>query len=415
MTYIIQAPQQINSTIQLPASKSICNRALVIHAMAGCTFPLNHLSDCDDTEVIVAALRDMPETINIKAAGTAMRFMTAYLASTPGSHTITGTERMKNRPIAILVDALRRLGADIEYVEKEGFPPLHIEGKPLEGGQIEVVGSISSQYISALLMIGPVLQKGLELKLTGEIASRPYIDLTLWTMCQFGADAKWTDIDTITIAPQPYAKIEDYTIESDWSASSYWYEIMALNANRDSELQLDGLSDCTKQGDSVVKYIFSLLGVKSDFELRDRIAPLKLKAHRCTLPRLDYDFTGSPDLAQTIVVACCAMGVHFRFTGLATLKIKETDRIEALKRELRKVGYVIRDENDITLIWEGETCEPTLEPIDTYEDHRMAMAFAPLAFKFPQLQINHPEVVTKSYPHFWEDLRSVGFIITEKA
>ena len=220
MTYIIQAPQQINSTIQLPASKSICNRALVIHAMAGCTFPLNHLSDCDDTEVIVAALRDMPETINIKAAGTAMRFMTAYLASTPGSHTITGTERMKNRPIAILVDALRRLGADIEYVEKEGFPPLRIEGKPLEGGQIEVVGSISSQYISALLMIGPVLQKGLELKLTGEIASRPYIDLTLWTMRQFGADAKWTDIDTITIAPQPYAKIEDYTIESDWSASS---------------------------------------------------------------------------------------------------------------------------------------------------------------------------------------------------
>lgn len=415
MTYIIQAPQQINSTIQLPASKSICNRALVIHAMAGCTFPLNHLSDCDDTEVIVAALRDMPETINIKAAGTAMRFMTAYLASTPGSHTITGTERMKNRPIAILVDALRRLGADIEYVEKEGFPPLRIEGKPLEGGQIEVVGSISSQYISALLMIGPVLQKGLELKLTGEIASRPYIDLTLWTMSQFGADAKWTDIDTITIAPQPYAKIEDYTIESDWSASSYWYEIMALNANRDSELQLDGLSDCTKQGDSVVKYIFSLLGVKSNFELRDRIAPLKLKAHRCTLPRLDYDFTGSPDLAQTIVVACCAMGVHFRFTGLATLKIKETDRIEALKRELRKVGYVIRDENDNTLIWEGETCEPTLEPIDTYEDHRMAMAFAPLAFKFPQLQINHPEVVTKSYPHFWEDLRSVGFIITEKA
>ena len=375
MTYIIQAPQQINSTIQLPASKSICNRALVIHAMAGCTFPLSHLSDCDDTEVIVAALRDMPEIINIKAAGTAMRFMTAYLASTPGSHTITGTERMKNRPIAILVDALRRLGADIEYVEKEGFPPLRIEGKPLEGGQIEVVGSISSQYISALLMIGPVLQKGLELKLTGEIASRPYIDLTLWTMRQFGADAKWTDIDTITIAPQPYAKIEDYTIESDWSASSYWYEIMALNANRDSEL----------------------------------------KAHRCTLPRLDYDFTGSPDLAQTIVVACCAMGIHCRFTGLATLKIKETDRIEALKRELRKVGYVIRDENDNTLIWEGETCEPTLEPIDTYEDHRMAMAFAPLAFKFPQLQINHPEVVTKSYPHFWEDLRSVGFIITEKA
>lgn len=414
MKYIIQAPQQLNSTIKLPASKSICNRALVIHAMAGCTFPLNNLSDCDDTEVIVNALKDMPDTINIKAAGTAMRFMTAYLASTPGIHTITGTERMKNRPIAVLVDALKRLGADIEYVEKEGYPPLRIQGKVLEGGRLEVVGNISSQYISALLMIGPILKKGLELKLTGDIASRPYIDLTLCTMRQFGAEAKWTDIDTITVAPKPYTPIARYTIESDWSASSYWYEIMALHGNPESQIQLEGLTDNTKQGDSVVKYIFSLLGVKSDFANRDCISPLKLKAHRCTLPRLDYDFTGSPDLAQTIVVACCAMGVKFRFTGLATLKIKETDRIEALKCELKKVGYVIHDENDNTLYWDGETCEASLAPIDTYEDHRMAMAFAPLAFKFPQLQINHPEVVTKSYPHFWEDLKAVGFSITEK-
>ena len=410
MKYIIQAPQQLNSTIKLPASKSICNRALVIHAMAGCTFPLNNLSDCDDTEVIVNALKDMPDTINIKAAGTAMRFMTAYLASTPG----TGTERMKNRPIAVLVDALKRLGADIEYVEKEGYPPLRIQGKVLEGGRLEVVGNISSQYISALLMIGPILKKGLELKLTGDIASRPYIDLTLCTMRQFGAEAKWTDIDTITVAPKPYTPIARYTIESDWSASSYWYEIMALHGNPESQIQLEGLTDNTKQGDSVVKYIFSLLGVKSDFANRDCISPLKLKAHRCTLPRLDYDFTGSPDLAQTIVVACCAMGIKFRFTGLATLKIKETDRIEALKCELKKVGYVIHDENDNTLYWDGETCEASLAPIDTYEDHRMAMAFAPLAFKFPQLQINHPEVVTKSYPHFWEDLKAVGFSITEK-
>ena len=414
MKYIIQAPQQLNSTIKLPASKSICNRALVIHAMAGCTFPLNNLSDCDDTEVIVNALKDLPDTINIKAAGPAMRFMTAYLASTPGIHTITGTERMKNRPIAVLVDALKRLGADIEYVEKEGYPPLRIQGKVLEGGRLEVVGNISSQYISALLMIGPILKKGLELKLTGDIASRPYIDLTLCTMRQFGAEAKWTDIDTITVAPKPYTPIARYTIESDWSASSYWYEIMALHGNPESQIQLEGLTDNSKQGDSVVKYIFSLLGVKSDFANRDSISPLKLKAHRCTLPRLDYDFTGSPDLAQTIVVACCAMGVKFRFTGLATLKIKETDRIEALKCELKKVGYVIHDETDNTLYWDGETCEASLAPIDTYEDHRMAMAFAPLAFKFPQLQINHPEVVTKSYPHFWEDLKAVGFSITEK-
>ncbi len=413
MKYTIKAPSQLTASINLPASKSISNRALVINAMAGSHTKPNNLSDCDDTEVIIAAMETMPEVINIKAAGTAMRFMTAYLATTSGEHTITGTERMKNRPIKVLVDALRYLGADITYEGKEGYPPLHIKGKPLDGGHLEVVGNISSQYISALLMTGPILKNGLELKLTGEIASRPYIDLTLWTMKEYGADAEWTDVDTITVKPQPY-KETSYQIENDWSASSYWYEMMALNANPDSQIKLEGLMDCSKQGDSVVKYIFSLLGVKSDFADRDCISNVTLKAHRCLLPRFDYDFTGSPDLAQTIVVTCCALGVRFKFTGLASLKIKETDRIEALKKELKKVGYVIRDENNNTLIWDGETCEPTNEPIDTYEDHRMAMAFAPLAFKFPQIEINDPEVVSKSYPHFWENLRQVGFEISEE-
>ena len=426
MKYIIKAPQQLKGTINLPASKSISNRALIIHAMAGGNIQPSNLSDCDDTEVIVNALKDMPDVINIKAAGTAMRFMTAFLSATQGEHTITGTERMKNRPIGVLVDALRYLGANIEYEEKEGYPPLHIKGHPLEGGRMEVVGNISSQYISALLLIGPILKKGLELKLTGEIASRPYIDLTLWTMQEFGASAEWTDVDTIVVKPQPY-KARPYLIENDWSASSYWYEMMALNANIDSEIKLTGLMDGSKQGDSVVKYIFSLLGVKTEFENNQNpedtddkanihtSAPttVTLKAHRCLLPRLDYDFTGSPDLAQTFVVCCCLMGVKFKFTGLASLKIKETDRIEALKKELRKVGYVIKDENDNTLIWDGERCEPTNEAIDTYEDHRMAMAFAPIAFKLPSLTINNPEVVTKSYPHFWEDLKSVGFEIEE--
>ena len=250
----------MNASINLPASKSISNRALVISAMAGSSIQPSNLSDCDDTEVIIAALKDMPDVINIKAAGTAMRFMTAYLASTPGEHTITGTERMQNRPIRILVDALRYLGADISYEKNEGYPPLHIKGKSLEGGHLEVVGNISSQYISALLMIGPMLKNGLELKLTGEIASRPYIDLTLWTMKEYGADADWTDMDTITVKPQPY-KETPYMIENDWSASSYWYEMMALNANIDSSIELEGLMDNSKQGDSVVKYIFSLLGV----------------------------------------------------------------------------------------------------------------------------------------------------------
>ncbi len=409
MTYTLKAPRQINATINLPASKSISNRALVIHAMAGGNIRPSNLSDCDDTEVIIKALQDMPEVIDIKAAGTAMRFMTAYLAATSGEHTITGTERMQNRPIGILVDALRYLGADIEYVGKTGYPPLHIKGRSLTGGKLEVVGNISSQYISALLMIGPILKNGLELKLTGEIASRPYIDLTLWTMQEFGAEAEWSDIDTITVKPHPY-KDREYLVENDWSAASYWYEMLAVNANIDSEIKLEGLMDGSKQGDSVVKYIFSLLGVKTEFASTEGSSPttVTLKAHRCLLPRIDYDFTGSPDLAQTLVVTCCLMGVKFKFTGLGTLKIKETDRIEALKKELLKIGYVIKDENDNTLLWDGETCPPTFEPIDTYEDHRMAMAFAPAAFKFPELRINHPEVVSKSYPHFWEDLKKVG-------
>lgn len=421
--YTIKAPKLLNATINLPASKSISNRALIIHAIAGGKILPSNLSDCDDTEVIIKALQDMPDVINIKAAGTAMRFMTAFLSATAGEHTITGTERMQNRPIGVLVDALRYLGAEIKYEKKEGYPPLHIKGHPLEGGHLEIVGNVSSQYISALLLIGPILKNGLELKLTGEIASRPYIDLTLWTMQEFGASAEWTDVDTITVKPQPYQE-KEYLIENDWSASSYWYEMMALNANLDSVIRLEGLMDGSKQGDSVVKYIFSLLGVKTEFDNQqaataDTVQSMNkpttviLKTHHCLLPRLDYDFTGSPDLAQTFVVCCCLMGVKFKFTGLASLKIKETDRIEALKKELRKVGYVIKDENDNTLIWDGEQCEPTNEPIDTYEDHRMAMAFAPIAFKLPSLTINNPEVVSKSYPHFWRDLKKVGFEIIE--
>lgn len=416
MKYKIKAPRHLNATINLPASKSISNRALLIQAMTGGKILPDNLSDCDDTEVIIAALKEMPNVINIKAAGTAMRFMTAYLAATAsGEHIITGTERMQHRPISVLVDALRHLGADIEYVNEEGYPPLRIQGKELDGGYLEVVGSVSSQYISALLMIGPMLKKGLELKLIGEIASRPYIDLTLWTMKEFGADADWTEVDTIVVKPTPY-KERKYLIENDWSGSSYWYEMLALAGDIDSEIKLVGLMDGSKQGDSVVKYIFSLLGVKTEFANTtiDTPTTVTLNSHRCLLPRLDYDFTGSPDLAQTIVVTCCLMGVHFKFTGLASLKIKETDRIEALKKELRKVGYVLKDENDNTLIWDGERCAPTYEPIDTYEDHRMAMAFAPIALKLPQLEINHPEVVSKSYPHFWEDLKKAGFTITEE-
>jgi 3-phosphoshikimate 1-carboxyvinyltransferase len=410
MQYTITAPQTINATIALPASKSISNRALIIHALScGDILPQN-LSVCDDTEVIIDAMQRRPYEIDIKGAGTAMRFLTAYLAATPGEHVLTGTDRMKQRPIGILVNALRYLGADIEYLGEEGFPPLRIKGRTLEGGYIEVAGNISSQYISALLMIAPTLQNGLQLRITDGAISRPYIDLTLWMMREYGADADWSDADTITVNAKPYASRE-YTIESDWSAAAYWYEMLALRGNDESEVRFKGLMDASRQGDSIVKYIFSLLGVKTKFsEVEgERFPTVSIKSHPCMLPRLDYDFSSVPDLAQPVVVTCALRGIPFRFTGLATLRIKETDRIEALKRELRKLGYVLRDENGDTLVWDGTRCEPTLEPIDTYDDHRMAMAFAPAAIVFPGLRINEPQVVTKSYPQYWEDMQKAGF------
>ena len=412
MQYEIKAPQVLNQTIKLPASKSISNRALIIHALSGGAILPNNLSDCDDTTVIIDALQNNPHEINIKAAGTAMRFMTAFLSVKDGEeHVLTGTERMKHRPIGVLVDALRHLGADIKYAGEEGFPPLRIKGRKLEGGLLEVPGNISSQYISALLMIGPTLKNGLTLRLTGDVISRPYIDLTLWTMREFGADADWSDFETISVAPKPY-KERNYYIENDWSAASYWYEMMALSTHEDDEIRLEGLMDGSKQGDSSVRYIFSLLGVKSTFESRKEGVPTTVTlrhTNRC-VPRLEYDFVNSPDLAQTFVVCCALKNVHFHFTGLSMLKIKETDRIEAMKKEMRKLGYVIHDKNNSELIWDGERCMPEIEGgIDTYEDHRMALSFAPASLCIDGLSINNPQVVTKSYPHFWEDIKSAGF------
>ena len=411
--YRLTAPDRINQTICLPASKSISNRALIIYALSGGEHVPENLSNCDDTEVIINALRHMPDEINIKAAGTAMRFMTAYLSVKPGTHVLTGTERMKHRPIGVLVNALKALGANIEYTAEEGYPPLRITGSTLKGGELGVPGNISSQYISALLMIGPMLSEGLTLQLTGDIISRPYIDLTLWMMREFGADAEWTSGDTITVKPKPYISRE-YFIENDWSGASYWYEMMALSKDPTSEIKLTGLMDGSKQGDSVTRYIFSLLGVKTIFETKQEGIPqtVTLKQSGRSVPRLDYDFVNSPDLAQTFVVTCAAKNIPFRFTGLQTLKIKETDRIEAMKREMRKLGYMINDKNDNELYWDGERCEPSMElGIDTYEDHRMALAFAPYAFATDGLIINNPNVVTKSYPLFWEDIQKVGVTI----
>lgn len=421
MQYILNAPQSVNCKINLPASKSISNRALVINALAGNATHPDNLSKCDDTDVMVAALNDMPYEINIKAAGTAMRFTTALLSVGEGEHVITGTDRMKHRPISVLVDALRSLGADIEYVENEGFPPLRIRGHQLEGGRLDIEGNVSSQYISALLMIGPAMKRGLTLHLTGNIISRPYIDLTICTMREFGAEAEWTDNATIEVKPVPYKSVS-FFIENDWSASSYWYEIMALmthsdaNEGAEDKVALPGLMDASRQGDSAIRYIFSLLGVKTTFADKVALKPntVTLTAKHRALPRFDFDFLNQPDLAQTVVVASALMGVPFRFSGLQTLRIKETDRIAALKTEMAKLGYVLDDSEEGVLSWDGSRCTPMDNPaIDTYEDHRMAMAFAPACIMYPGLRINNPEVVSKSYPRYWDDLRQAGFSITE--
>lgn len=414
MRYTITAPNRLSATIKLPASKSISNRALIIHALTGGSVMPDNLSDCDDTEVIVRALQDNPYEIDIKAAGTAMRFMTAYLATRDGEeHVLTGTERMKRRPIHVLVDALRRLGADIRYVGEEGFPPLHIRGRQLDGGALEVSGNISSQFISALLLIGPMLRNGLTLRLMGDIISRPYIDLTLWIMREFGADAEWSNFETIRVSPIPYQE-RPYYIESDWSAASYWYEMMAMSGNEDDEVRLEGLMDGSKQGDSSLRYIFSLLGVRTIFESTQADVPTTVvlrNSGRC-VPRLEYDFAGSPDLAQTFIVCCALRNIPFHFWGLQTLRIKETDRIEAMKTEMGKLGYVLHDVEGRELYWDGERQELNMDGgIDTYEDHRMALSFAPAAFRLPNININNPLVITKSYPHFWSDLTTNGFSI----
>ena len=408
----ITAPQHISATIQLPASKSISNRALIIHALSKGAHRPENLSDCDDTQVMIRALEAKEgETIDIMAAGTAMRFLTAYFSVTPGTRILTGTERMKQRPIGILVDALRELGADIEYAENEGFPPLRITGKTLTQSHITLPGNVSSQYISALLMIAPTLKDGLTLTLTGDIISRPYIQMTLLLMKDFGAKASWTSNNELRVEPQPYQSTP-YYIESDWSAASYWYLITALS--KDAEITLPGLFKRSYQGDSKIADNFWLLGATTAYKENNVVLSKPVLKDISQATHIIYDFTNEPDLAQTFVVACVLQNTTFRFSGLQSLKIKETDRMAALIKEMRKLGYVLHEAEGSILYWNGERCERSHEAIDTYEDHRMAMAFAPACLVMDDICINNPEVVSKSYPRYWDDLRSAGFIIEEE-
>ena len=404
----VSAPAQVCTDIQLPASKSISNRALIINALAKGAYKPENLSDCDDTNVMVKALASQDETIDIMAAGTAMRFLTAFLSVTEGTRVITGTERMQQRPIEILVNALKMLGAEIKYERSNGFPPLRISGKPLEGGAISLKGNVSSQYISALLMIAPILKNGLKMTLTGDIISKPYINLTLQLMKDFGAEAEWLYDNCIEVRPKPYTSVP-FTVESDWSAASYWYQMAALAPQ--AEIQLNGLFADSYQGDSKVAELFTELGVETIFNSKGAL----LRKTGVCCEQMEYNFINEPDLTQTFAVTCAVMGIPFRFSGLHTLKIKETDRIAALIAELGKLGYVLKETGKATLYWDGERQSVSETPaIKTYEDHRMAMAFAPACLRIPSITICDPQVVSKSYPHYWEDLTKAGFSIQQE-
>lgn len=389
----------IHLRINLPASKSISNRALILDALSYSSFEIENLADCDDTRVMVEALDSNDTFFDIGAAGTAMRFLTAFLSKTVGEWVITGSERMKQRPIKLLVDALNSLGAKIEYIENEGFPPLQIFGSALTGGHIQLKGNVSSQYISALMMIAPTTLNGIKITLEGEIISRPYINMTLQMMREYGVRVQFIN-NEIIIPPQEYIPIP-YKVESDWSAASYWYEILAIAGK--GEIYMEGLQAQSYQGDSKVAELFENLGVETRF-LSDGV--LLTSGENC-VEKFEYNFIDQPDLAQTFAVTCCIKNIHFIFSGLESLKIKETDRIAALINELRKLGFVITEPAEGQLAWSGEKCEPDEKiSIATYHDHRMAMAFAPAALKIP-LSIENPEVVSKSYPSFWSEFDKI--------
>lgn len=389
----------INLEINLPSSKSISNRALILNALAYSPYDVENLSDCDDTRVMVQAFDSNDTTFDIGAAGTSMRFLTAFLSKTVGEWIITGSERMKQRPIKLLVDALNSLGARIEYIENEGFPPLKIYGSALMGGEISLNGGVSSQYISALMMIAPYMQNGLKIKLEGAVISTPYILMTKQMMQEYGVEVTF-EHNEIDIRPQTYKPIQ-YKVESDWSGASYWYE--ALSIVGDGQISLKGLKQDSTQGDCKVAELFEQLGVNTDYN-SDGVL-LKSTGNYCT--KFEYNFIDQPDLAQTFAVTCCIKQIPFHFKGVQSLKIKETNRVAALINELAKLGYVLYEPTEGELAWSGKKCKPAEAiSIATYEDHRMAMAFAPAAIIQP-IQIEEPRVVSKSYPTFWDEFEKL--------
>ena len=404
----------MKGTIRLPASKSISNRLLMIGALSGTNFPFGNLSEADDTVLLQKLIGSVQSSVARKKvveldagnAGTVMRFLTAWLSMTPGKWVVAGSERMKERPIGILVDALNHLGASIDYLAKPGYPPLLIRGKELKGRELLIDPGVSSQFTSALLLIAPYLPDGLILTLKGSAVSAPYVKMTMKLMKSYGAMIR-EGKTRIHVQPGSY-KPHDFTVEADWSAAAFWYEAAVLAEVVDIELL--GLRADSIQGDSILPEVYRNFGIVTEFTQNG----VRLTRLRKKNDGFYFDFTDHPDIAQSVIAACAGMRIRGRFEGLKSLQIKETDRLRALKNEIAKLGIAVElstqgDSLSALEIKTSNTSFPGSLSFETYGDHRMAMALAPLALKCGTVKILNPDVVVKSYPHFWSDLQQVGF------
>jgi len=402
---VVKRIKKVEGTIQLDGSKSLSNRALILRALSQSDFKIENLSNSKDSQTLTKLLEQEGDIYDAGHAGTTFRFMTALLAFKKGVQTLTGSDRMKQRPIGELVNALNTIGANIEYLENDGFPPLKIEAPNEEiSASVSINGNISSQYISALIMVAPTLPRGLEIKINEKLVSRPYTDMTLRMLDAFGAGSNFQD-NTIYISSQSINN-QGLTIESDWSAASYYYAILALSDG--GKILLKGLQKDSWQGDSILSEMMEIFGIHTQF-MEEGIFIKKTGAP----PRkFEADFEDCPDIAQTVAVICAGLGIEAYFTGLSTLKIKETDRISALQTELKKVGVIFEDMGNDRYKLTGKATFEETPTFATYKDHRMAMAFAPLGLLHP-IYIEEPDVVVKSYGKFWKDLDSLGFEIED--
>ena len=410
MDYQLTAPQRVCATIALPTSKSISNRALLIAALCGGDVQVLRPALCDDTAVMIDALARDGGDINVGAAGTAMRFLTAYFATRDGvTVTLDGVERMRQRPIGVLVDALRTMGAAIDYLGEDGYPPLRIQGRKLRGGDVTMPGGVSSQFISAVMMILPTIGGG-TIHLTGDLVSLPYLHMTAAVMSEMGAAVEIAG-DEISVGDR-YAG-RDYLVEGDWSAAAPWYALAALVPG--SSITLEGLVSDSIQGDTRLVELAGRLGLASRFGPQGVTIDTGGFIGCCCSSFADM--TSTPDVVPSWTVLLCLLERAFRLTGVRTLRLKESDRIQALKQELLKLGYVLKEDGDDAISWHGERVAISQAPpvIDTHGDHRIAMAFAPCAVRYPGLVIKDAQVVSKSYPAYWRHLERAGFIINELA